>query len=229
MIFGKKTLGLVAMLAAGALAPASGAIIYDTSAQGELVGSRSESGGGIVTGGGWVGVPPDNTLSWNISFNAGTQLWSYEYTFTNFPGPGSISHFILDLSANCLSPADNCVIDGGSPVEYNTFGVHPSNPGFPAGSSIQGIKFDFGSDTATAVYSFDSERAPVYGDFYVKGGSTSFAYNAGLANHLSENVNWFIARPDTTGGQVPEPVTLGLVGTGLMSMFFLRKRAARKA
>jgi hypothetical protein len=108
-----------------------------------------------------------------------------------------------------------------------TFGPHPSNPGFPASASIVGLKFDDTVGEAPFTVTFDSNRAPVWGDFYVKGGNDSFAYNTGLTDHLSDDPNDFIARPNGATAPVPEPGTLAMLGLGLagLSQWSRRKRS----
>lgn len=63
--------------------------------------------------------------------------------------------------------------------------------------------------------SFDSLRAPMWGDFYAKSGAAAgtqtynYVYNQGLASHTaySSSLN-FIAVPDTVqwDSSVPEPI-----------------------
>lgn len=183
-------------------------------------GSRTESAGNIVTGGSYGSDKMNFTITWNITLNSG--VYTYTYTFTGFDSP-DLSHFILDLTDNCVSNPDEarCVYDvssdngGVGDLEWDTFGPGPSNPGFPSGSSITGVKFDDLNDAGSGFsVTFKSLRAPMWGDFYVKGGKSSYAYNAGLSNHSSDDVNKFIAVPDTRTA-VPEPATLLLLGSGL--------------
>jgi len=72
-----------------------------------------------------------------------------------------------------------------------------------------------------------SDRAPVWGDIYVKGGQ-GYAFNAGLTNHGSDNVNLFVARPDTVigrvGSETPEPSTMVMLGSGLALAAWIRRR-----
>ena len=108
-------------------------------------------------------------------------MFTYRYDVSGYQIPG-ISHFIISLSEGCsLDP--NCITNGSKAV----FGVYSgtdqgnSNAGFPSGASIDGVKFGFGSPDSTT-YTFTSDRAPVYGDFFLKGGNGPFVYDAGLAN-----------------------------------------------
>jgi hypothetical protein len=182
----------------------------------DLTGSRSE-GSGIVSTGNWLGT--GGTISWVITPLPGS-LFGYTYTFTNFQRPG-ISHFILDLTDDCVGVlADpGCVTGFTGPTEFRGFGPEPGNPGFPTGSSIVGVKFDVGLNS----YSFVSNRSPVWGDFYIKGGSNSAAYNSGLTNHASADTQDFIARPNGVAA-IPEPASLALMGGGLTALGLLARR-----
>jgi hypothetical protein len=183
-----------------------------------LAGTRTEDSGQIITGGVYNTDEGNLTLTWNISQIG--NLFTYRYDVSGYQTPG-ISHFIISLSEGCsLDP--NCITNGSNAV----FGVYSgtdqgnSNAGFPLGTSIDGVKFGFGSEDSTT-YTFTSDRAPVYGDFFLKGGKGPFAYDAGLANPGSSDLNAFIARPDTTSQigldvAAPEPGTLSLLGGGLL-------------
>ena len=208
--------------------PAQAIPVYDTSALGELDGSRTKNAGQIITGGNYA-TPGNFTVTWDIDAIVGG--YHYKYIFSGYTTPG-LSHILLDLSTTCTSAAAGCVANatagsgetiGG--LEYGDFGDEGmSSPGFPAGTSIQGIKFDSlgGSEgNPSFTIEFDSNRAPVYGDIYGKGGNDSFFYNNGLilANHNSESIFDFVARPDTTVDPVvPEPSTWLLMCLGLAGL-----------
>lgn len=223
----------VALMCLLAAAPAYAVPVYGTDASGELTGSRAKAALEIITGGNYS--TQNFTVSWEITPGAGT--YSYKYTFTNFGAP-ELSHLTLDLSAACTGGSAGCIQNYSSngvigSVEYGSFGPHPSNPGFPAGTSIQGIKFDDLDGSGTGFYiEFDSNRVPVYGDIYGKGGAGSYFYNAGLANHGSENINYFVVVPDSqVVGELlpppqvhlPEPSTVLLLGGGLVGLAAWRR------
>jgi len=147
------------------------------------------------------------TLDWSVTQIG--DLFTYKYDISGYQTPG-ISHFIISLSEGCsLDP--NCITNASnfSYGVYNATDQGNSNNGFPPGISIDGVKFNFGSEGSTT-YTFTSDRAACFTEtFFLKGGNGPFAYDAGLANPGSD-ANAFIARPDTTGSigtvsAVPEP------------------------
>ncbi len=207
-----------------------GSIIYDTSAIGELTGSRSVGTG--ITADGIYGT--GFTLSWNIA-DLGAGTWQYTYTASGYSGRGAgLSHLIIDLSDDCYQPGDagcvtNALLNGGSIVgeiqDYSSTGQGNSNPNLP--NNIIGVKFNLGeSNDSPQVFSFESNRAPVYGDFYAKAGKGD-AYNSGNANHGSAAVMDFVARPDGSPSAVPEPgsALLLLTGAALIAASRLRSRS----
>jgi hypothetical protein len=223
--------GLLALGMVGAtVAPALAVPVYDTLvAPADRTGptaNRTVSGGGLVGGGGW-GSPDNLKIEWDIT--AITGGYHYKYTFSGgFDTPG-ISHVILDLSDDC-SATTGCV--GNSSVTTlvydDDFGPGPSNPGFPAGATIGGIKFDdLDDEIASFTIEFDSNRIPVWGDIYVKGGTDSFAHNTGLGSAVHDTTgekNLFVARPDTTTVPMPSALILLLVGGVVGGIRGLRSR-----
>jgi hypothetical protein len=184
--------------------------------------------------GDWTGsrwAPPSNGLYGSGSYSDLGIAWDitqinsifhYTYTFSNL-NEKKLSHVILDLSDNCTSAASGCVynVSGSTSLVYGTFDGSNAEPGWPTPATITGIKFEDLPEGLTSI-SFDSGRAPVWGDFYLKDGTSengqvwNYAYNVGLIDHSSGSVTDFIARPDTTDGTIPEPASWMLVSGGLL-------------
>jgi len=122
------------------------------------------------------------TLDWNVSVD-GSDIWTYDYTFT--VESKDISHLIFEVSTTF----DDSNIYAGTTEGYELAeysGSSKSNPGLPG--SVYGLKWDLDVDTTSASVTIVSDRAPMWGDFYAKGGverikgvkTRLFAYNTKL-------------------------------------------------
>lgn len=175
----------------------------------------SSSEGGLT--GYW---PYSFTIEWDISYDMGSALWTYEYTLS--ATKKDISHFIVEISDFSGEGSFYDVKINGDPAEFegpSLWGGRQgnSNPSIPA--DFYGIKFDGGGSTVT--YSFTTGLDPVWGNFYAKSGKDKgnwvHTYNNALG-HESMNKLDFIPRPD--GGSnppvVPEPVSSLLFIIGIV-------------
>lgn len=157
-------------------------------------------GNGLETGGDWG---EGTSISWTVDL-IDNSYWHYEYTFTSNSSP-SLSHFIVQVSDNFTSK-DFWNLSSNLTPELRTFsGDENSNPGMPA--PIYGIKFEGYAESLSLTWSFDSKRDPMWGNFYAKASSDTYAYNTGLDDGCD-----FIAVPDTNVVPVPGAVVLGMLG-----------------
>jgi hypothetical protein len=190
--------------------------IYDT--QAPLTGTRLESNGGIITGGGYAADGLPQRIDWLVTPLGGGN-WNYKYTFIWFV-PLAINHFTLDLTDDTIRDPNamtNVFSSNGPETKYE-FGQ------FELG--IIGVKFDFGYHARSWFISFNSDRPPVYGDFFIENGTPDdIAFNDGVTNHDSDNPFDFIARPDSA---IPEPATMLLFGSGLIGVGAYARRRLRK-
>jgi hypothetical protein len=177
--------------------------------------------------GGLTGYWPGFSISWDITYDFATDLWTYEYTLS--ADRKDVSHFIFELTEGANQDEffnltiNDVSVDFGSTVEGPQIwdGSHGnSSPGWPEDAELYGIKFDEGGNPVT--YSFSTYNDPVWGNFYAKSGRDNgqwvYVYNnaLGMEGFESDNPLDFIVRPDggDTPPVVPEPVSSVLFITG---------------
>lgn len=183
-------------------------------------GSITSGNGGIIVGGDWESVATDVSLGWSISDTG--SAYQYNYYFES-PTP-SLSHFILQVSDNFNTTNIIQISDAG--YELGDFsGENPSNPGMDVDPPLYGIKYEgFGEEGTAFTLTLLSDRAPMLGDFYAKGGEDSFAFNSGYGDRVGAN----ILVPDTVSHPVPEPGTMLLLGSGLIGIAGWGRKRFRK-
>lgn len=200
---------------------------------GSLSNSVGSPAPGVVANGVWDNS--STSFSWTVK-DVGTNpggflIWEYSYTLS-VGNQGNISHFIVELSPG-FTTGD--LLTELTNTEIGTFGQQGnSNPGIPG--DIFGIKFDKRTSTTETV-TFQTLRAPVWGDFYAKdgkaGGVDNYVYNAGfsdadpVAPAANGSVGNHILRPDTTvkpPAEVPLPPAAWLLGSALLGLVAISRR-----
>jgi hypothetical protein len=150
--------------------------------------------------------------------------WKYEYEFklSSAKLQSAFSHVIIETSTAFNPTTDMLGLTGARIESYGNQAVRSGNPNMPA--DAWGLRFVPTGETYDMKWSFYSNRAPVWGDFYAKGGSrrTDTAYNRGFtANDVDPtspaadgSAAFHILRPDTeialhsSLGAVPLPPSL---------------------
>lgn len=193
------------------------------------------------------------TISWTVTDEDLSQPdhpWKYTYTFDlDGNNGGAISHIIIEAAAD-FGIANMVGLTGASLSSVGSQAVMSGNPGMP--EDLFGLRFDpVEEDLMSMTWSFYSDRAPEWGDFFARCGNrqnlgVNIAYNYNLdslgtargfldpdgndgvlddidplAAPSSGSVDFHILRP----GVVPEPATMTLLALGALAM--LRRRGRK--
>jgi hypothetical protein len=225
------------------LAALAVAMLSSATAKADLfVGSRvSPASSGVTATDGWD--DGGFKIAWDIT-KVGSD-WSYQYTISNSLGGAlskGLSHLILSVSSNFtakdISNLTGGTLASGDPQTYTPGSMGNSDPNLPG--PIYGIKITPTSSSGPYTFSFLSDRAPTWGDFYAKDGVDGegrskvdvTAWNTGFGttpptDPKADFTAW-IARPDTVTNLVPEPSTLAIAGLGALGLlgYALRRRLA---
>lgn len=241
--------GLLVFVAVGAVCAGSlqaASISYI----GKLTGLGGSGDGSLfVTGFNWVSS--ETSLSWKVDNTTTPGMWHYEYTL-NVPNKGGqaadIQRVIIEASDGSSGPAftsENLHSATSSPADWIQsveVGLQrPSdNPNLPR--NLYGIELTtINIDPKLLTISFDTDRTPVWGDFYARSyvvnGDFCAFYNWGLLKTPESDptdapgngsIRDHVLVPDSTSivAVVPAPAAmlLGVLGVPLAGWL---KRAQR--
>lgn len=169
---------------------------------------------------GWVSP----TFSWDVTLkNDGN--WHYVYELSAYEN--NVSHLIIEASPAFVG--DNLFNATGA---FNTIviGEHKAGSGNPGMlSDMYGIKFSATTGSALRV-EFDSDHAPIWGDFYAKGvGSALWDSGFDGTPPSYSGADGQIMVPDTSKfvATVPTPGSLMLLLSGVPALGLLIRRRTR--
>ena len=201
--------------------------VWNTSVDESLYSGQRDTSNGVNATNDWAN---NFSIKWEINQDSATKNYTYSYTLdTTDPG---ISHFIVEVTKDIN---EFWYEDANwSKTELDDWsGSQPGNPNLP--QEFYGLKFDEMEGTQDVTVSFTTDRAPVWGVFYAKGGSSSGSGKFGTAwssaldlddYKTGEDTSLYIARPDSA--PIPEPASILLFGTGLLGLAGLGRKRIRK-
>jgi hypothetical protein len=187
------------------------------------------------------------TLSWTVTGSG--SAWNYTYTLNdNYSDCPTLPYMLLETSTTFTSSDISNMLGGTDSVGTYTSGTYTGLP-----RSLYGLLLTpTNTGTNDFTVEFNSDRAPVWGDFYAMGSQTpnDYAWNSGFLSNDPDPAQtgpangalditsgsyqgYYLLIPDTTGssGSAPEPgsLGLGLCALGLAVGVVRRRKAAKQS
>jgi hypothetical protein len=182
----------------------------------------------------------DFKIGWEISFDASTAVWTYDYTFYRagkLAKNAGISHFDLQVSEGftiieILDEDGDNIKDEFDNTEFERKARDD------AGGTFDGIKFERNDGGDIRGVTFTTVRSPIWGDFRIKK-ADNYAYNTGISTDptaaplgltFDEERTHFLAwlpTPDTISGVVvhtPAPLATPIALALITGWSLIRRR-----
>jgi hypothetical protein len=169
-------------------------------------GTLSTSSGGLTASNNWLGA----SLSWSVTYDdQDTASWSddrWTYTY-NFDNPSAASNRRSDF-IHLETGIGFSVLNNLFTTTVNGITVDPSGP-VNYESLVNAFKWDF-NNTSDFILILVTNTRPMWGDLYVTGQSSNYAYTSN----------------DALMVPTPIPSAAWFLGAGLVSLVVLRRRKA---
>ncbi len=185
------------------------------------------------------------TLSWTVTGSG--SAWNYSYTLNDaYSDCPTFPSMILETSTTFTSTDISSLAGGTDAVGTYTSGTYTDLP-----RSVYGLELTPTSASNTETFTFNSDRAPVWGDFYTAVSGPYYAWNSGFSSTDPDPAasgptngalditsgayqGYYLLVPDTTGSggsSTPEPgsIFLGLSALGLAVGGLRRRKSAKRS